>query len=238
MRFLYLFPHPDDESFGPVAAMHQQLKQGHEVHLLTLTKGGATKVRYELGLTIEQMGEVRYKEMQAVAKTLGLTSMEVWDMPDSGLKRMDPREIAVPIEKYIKELKPDIVVTYPVHGISGFHDHLIIHAVVKRLYLDMVSAGEAYLKRLAFFTLPDKEGPKVGNKDFSLKKSDEEDIDVEVGLKPDDIEMLKKCLSCYKTYQDKIESIGVVEQIGETMYFEIFGEEHKPRLNDLADKLS
>ena len=45
MKFLYIFPHPDDESFGPTAGMFLQLEQGHEVHLLTLTKGGATKER-------------------------------------------------------------------------------------------------------------------------------------------------------------------------------------------------
>ncbi|MFC2176745.1 PIG-L family deacetylase, partial [Bacteroidota bacterium] len=36
MRLLYIFPHPDDESFGPIPAIHQQLAQGNEVFLLTL----------------------------------------------------------------------------------------------------------------------------------------------------------------------------------------------------------
>lgn len=93
MKILYIFPHPDDESFGPARAMHKQLRQGHEVYLLTLTKGGATKVRHKYNYTIEQMGEVRHKEMLNVEKTLGLTGMTVLDMPDSGLKDMDPRDI-------------------------------------------------------------------------------------------------------------------------------------------------
>ncbi|EGL81366.1 LmbE family protein [Caldalkalibacillus thermarum TA2.A1] len=37
MNILYIFPHPDDESFGPAAVMHQQIKAGHRVYLLTLT---------------------------------------------------------------------------------------------------------------------------------------------------------------------------------------------------------
>ena len=40
---LYIFPHPDDESFGPAAVIDKSIKSGDEVHLLTLTKGGATK---------------------------------------------------------------------------------------------------------------------------------------------------------------------------------------------------
>ena len=45
MTLLYVFPHPDDESFGPGPALARQVREGHAVHLLTLTKGGATKVR-------------------------------------------------------------------------------------------------------------------------------------------------------------------------------------------------
>ncbi len=56
MRILYIFPHPDDESFGPGPVIKQQLEQGNEVYLLTLKRGGATKVRHKLGLTVEQWG--------------------------------------------------------------------------------------------------------------------------------------------------------------------------------------
>ncbi|PIT92498.1 MAG: hypothetical protein COU08_02200 [Candidatus Harrisonbacteria bacterium CG10_big_fil_rev_8_21_14_0_10_42_17] len=39
-KFLYIFPHPDDESFGPAQAIAKHIEEGDEVHLLTLTKGG------------------------------------------------------------------------------------------------------------------------------------------------------------------------------------------------------
>ncbi len=66
MKILYIFPHPDDESFGPARAMSKQRRQGHEVYLLTLTRGGATKQRFKYGYSIEEMGEVRYREMLEV----------------------------------------------------------------------------------------------------------------------------------------------------------------------------
>jgi N-acetylglucosamine malate deacetylase 2 len=91
MKILYIFPHPDDESFGPAGAIHSQVNAGHEVHLLTLTKGGATQARHKLNLTIAQMGGVRFKEMQKVQKVLSLTSMTVLDYEDSNLKELDPR---------------------------------------------------------------------------------------------------------------------------------------------------
>ena len=86
MRILYIFPHPDDESFGPARAMAAQKRQGHDVYLLTLTRGEATKVRHKFGWTLEQMGEVRYREMMDVRTTLDLTDIRVLNLPDGGLK--------------------------------------------------------------------------------------------------------------------------------------------------------
>lgn len=237
MRILYVFPHPDDESFGPVTAMHHQLQGSDEVFLLTLTKGGATKKRFDLGLSIEEMGDVRYKEMLEVEKTVGLSGMTVLDMPDSGLSEMDPREIASGIQKEIERLKPEVVVTYAVHGISGFHDHLVCHAVVKRLYLDMKDSGADYLKRLAFFTIPDKGGATFSSGGIRLKHSSEENIDCIVTGTADNREMMNRALDCYVTYQDTIAASGVRAAVGSHVYFEIFGEDHKPPLQELTDKL-
>ena len=70
MRFLYVFPHPDDEAFGPSIAMSQQIRQGHEIALLTLTKGGATKERHRFGYSVNEMGDIRYQELKASAKVI------------------------------------------------------------------------------------------------------------------------------------------------------------------------
>ena len=59
MRVLYIFPHPDDESFGPSRAIAAQRRQGHEVFLLTLTRGEATKVRHQFWLEPGADGRAR-----------------------------------------------------------------------------------------------------------------------------------------------------------------------------------
>jgi len=148
MKILYIFPHPDDESFGPARAMSKQKRQGHEVYLLTLTRGGATRQRFKYGYSIEEMGEVRYREMLEVGKVLDLGGLTILDLPDSGLKEMDPRKIEKAISEEIERIQPQVVVTYAVHGISGFHDHLVSHAVVKRVFVQMKEKAP-WLKRLA-----------------------------------------------------------------------------------------
>lgn len=237
MRFLYIFPHPDDESFGPAAAMHHQLQQGHEVHLLTLTRGEATKVRHELGLDKEAMGELRYKEMLNVERTLGLSSMEVLAFPDSNLKEEDPRLLENAIMDHIRKVDPNILVSYPVHGISGFHDHLVTHAVVKRAFHEIREEGGSSLERLAFYTLPDKGRDPFEGKAFPVRQSSKEEIDCAVPLNQADIEAFKKALDCYESYQETIRRSGVKDSINEKALFEIYREGTAEWYEDLTEAL-
>jgi LmbE family N-acetylglucosaminyl deacetylase len=235
MKILYIFPHPDDESFGPARAMSKQRRQGHEVYLLTLTKGGATKQRFKFGYSIEEMGEVRYKEMQEVARVLDLSGMTVLDLPDSGLKEMDPRDIEKVIVNEIKRIQPQVLVTYPVHGISGFHDHLVSHAEVKRVFVEL-KENASWLKRLAFHTLTAETAEKSPH--FRLNSSTEDEIDCVFQVDLIDIEKNLEALDCYVTFQETIEKTGIKDFTREKeIVFEIFQENHDPPLSDLFESL-
>ncbi len=236
-RILYIYPHPDDESFGPAAVMYDQIRDGHEVYLLTLTRGGATKQRFKLGIGVNEMGEIRFKEMLKVKESLGLNGMLVLDLPDSGLAEMDPREIEKIVKDHIKKIKPDIIVSYPVHGVSGFHDHLVTHAVVKRVFLELRDSGCDYLQRLAFNTIKDKGFSPWQGDMFVLKQSPRDLIDCVVKLDDDMKQGLNDCLNCYESYESTIEESGVIEKIGDEVPFEFFNENFDPPLNKLTDNL-
>lgn len=234
MKILYIYPHPDDESFGPAGVMSKQLRQGHEVHLLTLTRGGATKQREKYKYSVKKMGQVRLKEMEAVAKALNLSSLKVLDLPDSGLKEMDPREIEDVIREHIVEIEPFVVITYPAHGISGFQDHLVTHAAVKRVFVEL-REHKWFLRRLAFTTLPEREAKKI--KKFSLNWSEKEEIDCVVELTDLDIENHLAALDCYKTYKDVIKSSGIKKLVTDKAYFEFYRESFDPPIDDLTTDL-
>lgn len=238
MKILYIFPHPDDESFGPAGAIHQQVSQGHKVHLLTLTRGGATQARHKLNLSVQQMGEVRLVEMLKVKEVLGLETMEVLDLPDSKLKELDPRILEGIVTQHIEDIKPNIVITYPVHGGSGYHDHLVTYAIVKRAYLELQDTGASYLRRLAFFTMRDNDKPTIQADGWPrLKLSEDALIDAIVSLRDEDVEKMKEALLCYETYQEMVTKIGVVEKIGRSVHYEIAFENHTPPLTDITEKL-
>ena len=235
MRYLYIYPHPDDESFGPAPAMYKQRRMGNEVHLLTLTRGGATKQRHRFGYSIEEMGTIRYHEMISVAEVLDLSGLHVLDHPDSGLKEMDPRVLEEDICTEIEALHPDVLITYPVHGISGFHDHLVTHAVVKRAYFTARERGVP-LHRLAFHTLTVTEASKNGV--FTLHGSTDDEIDCTISVDTIDIEHAQMALDCYKTFTITIEKTGIKENIQKSVPFEIFEETWKPPLTDLAEHIN
>jgi LmbE family N-acetylglucosaminyl deacetylase len=237
MKILYVFPHPDDESFGPAPAMSAQQRAGHDIYLFTLTKGGATKQRHKLGLSIKQMGEERYKEMLEVEKVLSLKEMTVLDLPDSGLAEMNPMEIEKVVREEINKIEPNILVTYPVHGISGFHDHLVIHAVMKRVFLRMKDKGTDYLKRLAFFTLSKRDiemNVMNSHNPFHINHSEEGIIDCKQPVKEEDVKKMQEALRCYKTYESTIEQTGIMDFVSDEISFEFYQEDFNPHVKDIA----
>jgi N-acetylglucosamine malate deacetylase 2 len=236
MKILYIFPHPDDESFGPAPAMRQQLWQGHEVCLLILTKGGATRQRHKLNLSVEEMGEVRAAELTAASETIGVTRLIVMDLPDSGLRQMDPREIEHIVKDVVLEIGPDVIVTYAVHGVSGFHDHLVCHAVVKRVFCELKDGqhqmeGRVFPRRMAFYTLC--EGVE-SNGPFKLNTTPMAEIDCMVQTTPDEVETGRRALDCYVTYQEIIEKTGIKEMVAMDVCYEFFGESYDPPVKDLC----
>jgi LmbE family N-acetylglucosaminyl deacetylase len=215
--------------------MSQQRRQGHEVYLLTLTRGGATRQRHKFGYSIAEMGEVRYQEMLDVAQVLDLTGMTVLDLPDSGLDEMDPRDIERVVAEHIQAVKPQVVVTDAVHGISGFHDHLVCHAVVKHAYVELRERAP-YLKRLAFYTITEASAAK--SEYFHLTGSKAEGIDVMMTVDEVDVDKQQQALDCYVTYQQTIEDAGIRRNVPREAVFEIYQEAHDPPLTDLFQGLT
>ena len=233
MRALYIFPHPDDESFGPARVMAAQHREGHEVSLLTLTRGEATKMRHKFGWTLQQMGEVRHRELMAVSATLDLTGIRILDLPDGQLKELDPETIETSIRDEILRVKPHVVVTFPIHGISGFHDHIVTHFAVTRVYLELHRPDRRWLQRLAFFTLVT--APVEFPWHVNVTAPDE--IDCVCHVTDADMDRFHKALDCYVTYADVIAKTNIHQVFDRNAHFEIYREDHKPPLTNLCEGL-
>lgn len=131
---LAFFPHPDDEITvaGTVLSMR---KQGHDVHLVCLSRGeaGTSEGHY----TPEKLAEIRSKELQKSAEILGFSSLHLLDYPDGGLERIGLDSLQGVAMEWIQGLHPDILLSYDSRvGLYGHSDHQLTGLAMESLFLE------------------------------------------------------------------------------------------------------
>jgi N-acetyl-1-D-myo-inositol-2-amino-2-deoxy-alpha-D-glucopyranoside deacetylase len=137
-RLLAIFAHPDDEAFGVAGSLARAAASGASVTLVCATRGEVGQIADARLATRENLGEVRERELRAAAQVLGITDVRFLDYRDSGMagtsENADPRALAnaAPVEvvgklvALIRELRPDVVVTFEPGGGYGHPDHVAI----------------------------------------------------------------------------------------------------------------
>lgn len=161
-KLLVVMAHPDDETFGTGGTLAFYASKGVDVHLICATRGEVGDVEPELLEGFDSIADLRENELRCAAETLGLTQVHMLDYRDSGMPgsidNHHPKalaaapldQVAGEIVKYIRELKPEVVITFD--PIGGYHhpDHIAIHnATVKAFYA--AADGAQYQDGLAPF---------------------------------------------------------------------------------------
>lgn len=149
---IFVGAHPDDESFGPGGLLAEYALRGYRVIYACATRGevGAADAEHMRGF--ETPGEMRWAELTAAAKELGLAEVIHLGYRDSGMvgspDNTHPQALAAaPLEeatarvvKVLREVKPQVVFTFDPIGGYRHPDHLAIHnATVQAFH----AAGDA-----------------------------------------------------------------------------------------------
>lgn len=148
-RVLAVFPHPDDESVYAGGLLHLLTEAGVFIHLLILTKGEKSTLRFGLNRD-EDLGSIRENEARKASEILGISSLFVGSFPDGGIASECDA-----IKKHLKNVcliqKPSILLTLEPSGIYGHPDHItttnIITMVAREQQLKLLFAtvqGEIY----------------------------------------------------------------------------------------------
>lgn len=137
-RLLVALAHPDDESFGVGGVMARAADEGHAVVIVCATRGEAGEIADPALATKETLDGVRERELRQAAATLGVGDVRFLGYRDSGMagtpENEHPEAFArAPAERIIGELaaqirdvRPDVVVTFEPGGIYGHPDHMAI----------------------------------------------------------------------------------------------------------------
>ena len=153
-RLFCVFPHPDDESFlmgGTIAACTQSGLA--DVSLYTLTRGERSRNAAAQNIHPTDMARIRSAEVRNAAEILGIGLHYQGEYPDGGLRDLDLRVLERDIAEKIRAIDPHVICTFDVQGGSVHPDHITMHHVVKRVFLDLVETGTS-LQRLCFCVLP------------------------------------------------------------------------------------
>ena len=136
---LAVLAHPDDESFGLGGTLALYAQKGYDTYLVCATRGEVGTVDPEHLNGFKDIAELRTAELTRAAKILGLKGVFFLGYRDSGMpgtednKHPDAQinhsvdEVAGKIVKYIRELKPDVVLTFDPIGGYKHPDHIHIH---------------------------------------------------------------------------------------------------------------
>jgi N-acetyl-1-D-myo-inositol-2-amino-2-deoxy-alpha-D-glucopyranoside deacetylase len=151
-RILFVHAHPDDESIGTGATMARYAAEGGHVCLVTCTRGEEGEViPEELGdLSGDRLGDYRVGELARACAALGVTDHRFLGGPgrwrDSGMMGVaandDPRsfwradldEATAELVRVVREVRPQVIVTYDDNGLYGHPDHIQAHRVARRAF--------------------------------------------------------------------------------------------------------
>ena len=166
-RLLFVHAHPDDETLTSGIAMAHHVARGDEVHVLTCTLGEEGEVippglAHLEGDPDDRLGPHRHGELtRALARVGAVMHVLGADEASGALSRYrDSGMVGSPaaarpeafaaaeldvagglVAGLVRELRPDVVVTYDEHGGYGHPDHVQTHRVTRRA-LELLEASD------------------------------------------------------------------------------------------------
>lgn len=163
---LLVHAHPDDEAISTGGVMMKAKAHGHRVVLITATRGEVGEIyNMDEATSRPRLGEIRTQELKNASEILGVDRQEFLGYRDSGMvdtaDNKDPRsfhqakleEAAGKLAVFLREERPDVVVTYDEDGVYGHPDHIKAHFVTNAA-LDLVEHEGVPVKKLYYTAIP------------------------------------------------------------------------------------
>ncbi len=144
--FLLVHAHPDDECSGTGGLLARSAMEGHTSVLITCTNGDRGEVKGLPSLHPQEstedrrrLAEIRQRELEKAARILGITHLHQLGYSDSGMDgwesngrpeafaNVDLTEAGEKIACFIRQYRPEVLVTYDEQGGYGHPDHLMAH---------------------------------------------------------------------------------------------------------------
>jgi N-acetyl-1-D-myo-inositol-2-amino-2-deoxy-alpha-D-glucopyranoside deacetylase len=166
---IFVGAHPDDESFGPGGTLARYAASEASAYYACATRGEVGDASAEHLAGHASTGDMRWAELTCAAKALGLQDVVYLGYRDSGmpgspdnqaagaLAAAPPDEVTARVVKVLRELRPQVVVTFDPIGGYRHPDHIAIHQATVKAFLaagnpaQFPEAGPAYQPQKLYY---------------------------------------------------------------------------------------
>jgi LmbE family N-acetylglucosaminyl deacetylase len=127
LKLMAVFAHPDDEAFGMGGTLTKYADGGHDVHLVTATRGEAGLIAEAEMATFANLPEVREQELRCACNIYGINPPRFLDYQDGQLTTVHQGQAVGKLVRILRQIRPDVVVTFGPDGVYGHYDHIAVH---------------------------------------------------------------------------------------------------------------
>jgi N-acetylglucosamine malate deacetylase 2 len=209
MKVLLVYAHPDDESFSCSGTLIKLAQKGAQISLITATYGqqgltGPYKVK-----TLDEVGEIRKKELEQAAKIIGIQKIHYFGMMDGTLYKYRITTLAKKVLPVMKDENPDIVITFEKKGGSNHPDHIRMSYAATHAFREYMAASKKHVRLYhtvtprSYYVRYEKLG--LANTGFGSPKGV---LDSHITTKVDISDVFDqklKVLACHKTQEKDVE---------------------------------
>jgi LmbE family N-acetylglucosaminyl deacetylase len=134
LSLLAVFAHPEDESFGPAGTLAKYASEGVQVSLVTATRLTHTEEERLNAPRLEIV--VRSRDRICSCRTTGIRRACLLDSRPGELGKLDAELIAEQLVRLVREIQPQVIITFGPDGLSGDTDHKIVNRVTTTAFRD------------------------------------------------------------------------------------------------------
>lgn len=126
-KLLCVLAHPDDESLALGGTLARYASQGVETSLIVATRGERGWFGSPDAYPGERaLGRIRERELFLACQALGISYLSFLDYIDGDLDQADGKQAIASIAREIRQICPQVVLTFGPDGLYGHPDHIAI----------------------------------------------------------------------------------------------------------------
>jgi LmbE family N-acetylglucosaminyl deacetylase len=165
MRILVVYAHPDDESFGPAAALAAYARRGAEIWGIFASRGERGESWLSPAPSPEELGRLREQDLREATAVLGFAGIEILGYPDGEVDTVPFRELERRVRAALRRYRAEVVITFGPFGITGHPDHRAVHQAVVAAFHRARLAGAA-ARELYYDAVPPARAGEMGIADL------------------------------------------------------------------------